>query len=383
MKNIPIARPREYLKRLVEKTESFLRRVRWKAHHFLKPATANPSTNKETFGFHTTISPPPIKELDEFEDKMLNIIQSIEFKSTDNSFQKELAQYLNKIKTDDKLLIAADKTTNFYRLDTPAYNKLLDNAITKVYKKAPPNTTRNLISEEKEITKNLGLDNRIDSLATKDSFITLKDHKPNFKNNPTCRLINPSKSEIGIISRQILQRINSEIAKSTRLNQWKNTNSLLEWFNALPNQPARSFISFDVVDFYPSISEDLLNEALEFASLYDNITEEEKTIIVQAKQSLLFNRDSVWCKRESSTLFDVTMGSFDGAETCELVGSFLLSKITPVCGNDIGLYRDDGLAAFKKSPREIEGIKKHICKVFSEHNFKLTIEANKECVNLI
>ena len=127
----------------------------------------------------------------------------------------------------------------------------------------------------------------------------------------------------------------------------------------------------------------MLNEALEFASLYDNITEEEKTIIVQAKQSLLFNRDSVWCKRESSTLFDVTMGSFDGAETCELVGSFLLSKITPVCGNDIGLYRDDGLAAFKKSPREIEGIKKHICKVFSEHNLKLTIEANKKCVNFL
>ena len=34
-KNIPIAKPREYLKCLIEKTESFLRRVRWKAYHFL------------------------------------------------------------------------------------------------------------------------------------------------------------------------------------------------------------------------------------------------------------------------------------------------------------------------------------------------------------
>ena len=32
-KNIPIAQPKEYLKYLVEKTESFLRRVRWKAYH--------------------------------------------------------------------------------------------------------------------------------------------------------------------------------------------------------------------------------------------------------------------------------------------------------------------------------------------------------------
>ena len=30
------------------------------------------------------------------------------------------------------------------------------------------------------------------------------NHKPNFENNPTCRLINPSKSEIGRVSKQIL-----------------------------------------------------------------------------------------------------------------------------------------------------------------------------------
>jgi hypothetical protein len=33
-------------------------------------------------------------------------------------------------------MVAADKTTNFYRLDTPSYNKLLDTAITKAYKKS-------------------------------------------------------------------------------------------------------------------------------------------------------------------------------------------------------------------------------------------------------
>ena len=75
------------------------------------------------------------------------------------------------------------------------------------------------------------------------------------------------------------------------------------------------------------------------------------------------------------------MGSFDGAETCELVGSFLLSEIKPVCDNDIGLYRDDGLAAFNKSPRKIEGIKKHICKVFGDYNLKRTSEPKRKCVN--
>ena len=54
-----------------------------------------------------------------------------------------------------------------------------------------------------------------------------------------------------------------------------------------------------------------------------------------------------------------------------------------VCWHNIGLYRDDGLAAFDKTPREIENIKKYICTTFSEHNLKLTIEANKKRVDYL
>ena len=56
------------------------------------------------------------------------------------------------------------------------------------------------------------------------------------------------------------------------------------------------------------------------------------------------------------SLFDVTMGSFEGAETCELAGLYVLSKIPQEYSNDIGLYRDDGLVAFDKTPREILNI---------------------------
>ena len=214
--------------------------------------------------------------------------------------------------------------------------------------------------------------------------MTLKDHKPNFNNNPcTCRLINPSKSEIGIISKKILQRINSKVVASNSLNQWKNTDSVIKWYNDIPNKSAHSFICFDIVDFYPSISEELLTAALTFGSKYDDITDQEKAIIIQAKKSLLLSENAQWCKKTSDSLFDVTMGSFDGAETCELVGSYLLSKLSPEYGNKIGLYRDDGLAAFDVTPREIENIKKKICKTFSDHNLKLTIEANKKCVDYL
>ena len=39
------------------------------------------------------------------------------------------------------------------------------------------------------------------------------------------------------------------------------------------------------------------------------------------------------------------MGSYDGAEICELVGLFILKQLGKTFGNkNIGLYRDDGLA---------------------------------------
>ena len=74
---------------------------------------------------------------------------------------------------------------------------------------------------------------------------------------------------------------------------------------------------------------------------------------------------------------------FDGAETCELVGCYLLSLLNDKYGQRIGLYRDDGLAAFNKSPQEIEKIKKELCKIFRENDLKITTEANKSIVNFL
>ena len=70
----------------------------------------------------------------------------------------------------------------------------MDTSITKSYKKAPSSAPNQIISEEKKIATDLNLHNRIDALSSKNAFITLKDHKPNFQNKPTCQLINPTKS---------------------------------------------------------------------------------------------------------------------------------------------------------------------------------------------
>ena len=53
-------------------------------------------------------------------------------------------------------------------------------------------------------------------------------------------------------------------------------------------------------------------------------------------------------------MFDVTMGSYDGAETCELIGAYMLSLRAPKVKNEVGLYRDDGLAICKATPKKLK-----------------------------
>ena len=65
---------------------------------------------------------------------------------------------------------------------------------------------------------------------------------------------------------------------------------------------------------------------------------------------------------EKENLFDVTMGPCDGTEIFELVGIFMLNKISEKHNiNGLGLYRDHGLAVFKNiSAPEWKHIKKEI-----------------------
>ena len=58
-----------------------------------------------------------------------------------------------------------------------------------------------------------------------------------------------------------------------------------------------------------------------------NVTDEHVAIIKHARKSVLFNSTKPWIKRDSPTTFDVTMGSFDGAEVYELVRLYALNKV--------------------------------------------------------
>ena len=81
----------------------------------------------------------------------------------------------------------------------------------------------------------------------------------------------------------------------------------------------------------------------------------------------------------------VTMGAYDGAEICELIGIFMLSLLGTKYGSkNIGLYRDDGLSIFRNvSGPDLEKIKKHIQKIFKEKKLDVIIECNTKIVNYL
>ena len=70
----------------------------------------------------------------------------------------------------------------------------------------------------------------------KQAYITIKDHKEGFPYKLSFRLLNPSKSDIGKISKNILDRINKSLIAVTYANQWKSTSSVIDWFKNIPNK---------------------------------------------------------------------------------------------------------------------------------------------------
>ena len=66
---------------------------------------------------------------------------------------------------------------------------------------------------------------------------------------------------------------------------------------------------------YPSISEKLLENALQWASQFVEISSKDKITILTSKASLLYDLQRGPWKKKGDLDFDITMGSWDGAET--------------------------------------------------------------------
>ena len=92
-----------------------------------------------------------------------------------------------------------------------------------------------------------------------------------------------------MIIKTVSEKTNINIRNSLHLNQWKDTQEVINWFKGIDNKQHYKFIMLDIKNFYPPILKELLTDALTFAGTIMNIHDHDKKIIYHSHKLLLFN----------------------------------------------------------------------------------------------
>ena len=97
---------------------------------------------------------------------------------------------------------------------------------------------------------------------------------------------------------------------------------------------------------------------------------------------MLFNSKEPWLKKSGNEEFGVSIGCYDGANVCELVGVFILHLLKSLMRKEnVGLYRDNGQGILRNSPvHEIERKRKQIIQIFKTCGLNITVETNLKTV---
>ena len=150
----------------------------------------------------------------------------------------------------------ADKSNNLFKINKANYENILNNKVSSAYKLSNKNTINKINDETYNLIK---LHKVKGKLQHKQAFITIKDHKKNLPNKTEYRLLNSTKSFLAkYFSKNLIDKVNLTIRKKSQLNQWKNTNNVINWFKNSKFNANYRLIKFDIVKFYPSIIKNTL-----------------------------------------------------------------------------------------------------------------------------
>ena len=182
-----------------------------------------------------------------------------------SKLQEKLILEIKNNKREKRITLNSDKTNNSYWIETKEYRKLLENAITKEYRKDNKGLLEKANEEAAELARYYEVEERVKPYQQSSAYCTIKDHKDNWVAKRPVRLLNPSKTEIRRISKVFLDNINKTIRIKLNLPQWRSTNDAIGWFKNLSDKHERKFVKFDITAFYPSITKRILMNALSWA----------------------------------------------------------------------------------------------------------------------
>ena len=144
----------------------------------------------------------------------MDLIGGIKWRrNASNPLQRKLKEDIKKINNNPNVIVAADKSHNHYEMEPGPYSKLLQDHITKDYKKSSPDDFDRVTAKDKKLAEDLELDDRVPVTEKREAFGTLKDGKVNFNTNPKMRLLNPCKPWLGRVSKQLVEKIVTDVQK--------------------------------------------------------------------------------------------------------------------------------------------------------------------------
>ena len=111
----------------------------------------------------------------------------------------------------------------------------------------------------------------------------------------------------------------------------RNSYGTIEWFRKIKNKCKATFLQFNIIDFYPSITKKIytLIDSINYARKYVDITKEQYEIILAYRKTVLKNNGSTWVKTGSDN-FDVPIGGYDTSQIADLVGLYVLDILSRI-----------------------------------------------------
>ena len=104
--------------------------------------------------------------------------------------------------------------------------------------------------------------------------------------------------------------------KSLNLNQWKDSNQMSSWFKYIQILQSSTHLLPKSIKIYKFI-----------CPAIHQVTDSKLRAIKSCRKSLLYDKQDSWKKKITDSCFDVTMESYDGAEACGLVGTYILPTV--------------------------------------------------------
>ena len=225
MKNIPILGKFAYDKLFIYRAEDLAERMRWEVYWDKQKQKGMVTSNeRNTYKFRTNKKAPAAPELKKFEDDLFNLLENVERRRVDDPLQERMKADLRYIRDlEDMVVVHSDKTAQLYIMKVEEYKAFKEKEIMSKYRKVDVGVADNIDKEAASLAHDYKLDDRIEGMALKESFLTIKDHKDDFPGKLSFRLIDPNKTNIGKISKAILDRVNSKVRESAGLQQWRST----------------------------------------------------------------------------------------------------------------------------------------------------------------